>query len=1042
MKRKHEDPAAIIQLLNSIDTTNIESNLSTLTTIHTLVKTTQDLDTQALLTRIQPLWILPDERIKLPIANIVLDVCTTQRRIDEAVQHGVTELATSMLSHPPCTTIGLDLLSRLAASSAFPAGAVLHALTHVLDTHEVNELNVRAARLLDEVTYRCHKSTIDASYGIYVSVVDSLTRIYKSNQTSDLGTTYMWYCVRALAIACDKSGILKARMVGRLDDVCGAVGYYGRVVRLACRIPDVVLQPMAVQNNNVVAVTRPYVVEELACIARCVNVIVLSDLEKARNVEVIPCVVTDLVVLCADGIANWSNTDAKMDLELVKMLLHPDLLNIILTILVNTLQPTIPHIELVLNLGIVEALTRLFNTMRQVEVYVGCTDKVMKLLACVLSIQSGRRMFRILPWEDVAGAACAGIAQCMAFWNVSEKMHVRAMKVAVELLRDGISASSCRQMLGGMCARDLGDVRWCPVLLNGGNAERINLFVECHTLLAKEANLRNLVREGTFVDMVVTLVNGLCDVLLGSTSIRPASLNGALTSLLKLSLDLVIGSAKDSCLARLFPINSTNIGIVASVFRLWSIHTNMNYHLDLSLDTPQIVNKLLPTSISVSAAQALVVASKMHSSQSYILDTQTCIPLLAQIALSNPSNPGDIDVSFSCFRVLRILLLSEDAYHELVKTFGACKIMMPFIRHYRIHGTQNVEFDLVPTIYAGDSRDLSALISVLYWEASGTASSLVRAFGFYKMEGRIDVAATDAEVNDNETSREETDIDALKRAQEVSVTSILMTPPCRYNELGLLKPGGPFYMCIDILLSETDDTRRLYAALAIEWVAITHLQSWTADDSLLEACRKGHELLCCVVENGEGLVVRDLDGIELKGDEVVLVVPDDTPHKGLIISRSRACSVSPVMSTMLSDTRYKDGGATQVAVHQMSLQDMKNLLGWVVHEDEDTYSSIPDLDTVIGLLRSADRFLCDGLRKACIEHLNYRFLRRDGRVALHAARDALKVVNCGVCEDDTLYETCVKCLFVGLSEVSGEELRRVFEWCGGRDGVAEFILNS
>ncbi|TPX43384.1 hypothetical protein SeLEV6574_g05098 [Synchytrium endobioticum] len=190
-------------------------------------------------------------------------------------------------------------------------------------------------------------------------------------------------------------------------------------------------------NLQQLPTVRLQVIEELACMCRVIHAVVLLHASQSRQFQVIPTTVSEIMVLITDGIQAWhNNNNPSMSIDVVSALAHPDLLDLVLALLVNSIPPTRSQIEVVLNLGICDALSRLLALSSRVGDYHRLVDKILKLLGCVLGIQMGRKMFRVLP-VDVAYPVCHEVMVYLRFWNrpKEEDLHLRALRVAVELRR-------------------------------------------------------------------------------------------------------------------------------------------------------------------------------------------------------------------------------------------------------------------------------------------------------------------------------------------------------------------------------------------------------------------------------------------------------------------------------------------------------------------------------------------------------------------------------------------------------------------------------
>ena len=232
--------------------------------------------------------------------------------------------------------------------------------------------------------------------------------------------------------------------------------------------------------------------------------------------------------------------------------------------------------------------------------------------------------------------------------------------MAVELLRDNVSAASCRQVFGAVSAKVFLHQSWITSLLDDvvkeNQIERTTLFLECHDHLMKEGNLKSLMRDcDGYSEFVTSLVVDVSSVLYaGTTGPHLATLE----SILKLGLDLIIMSAREKVLSRLFPPQScpllvTLLDILASFGK-----SALPDAANLTVSSASVSQM-----IALSVTSAISVASTLYNVQSFIFSptATTHLSLLVRIAISSLTYQHSNDISYASFRALRNILLSDEA---------------------------------------------------------------------------------------------------------------------------------------------------------------------------------------------------------------------------------------------------------------------------------------------------------------------------------------------------------------------------------------------
>ncbi|TPX42445.1 hypothetical protein SeLEV6574_g05598 [Synchytrium endobioticum] len=101
---------------------------------------------------------------------------------------------------------------------------------------------VDAVTTLDELTFSIGRSVIDSHYSLYMMLLSTINGLYQKGSLNDLETTYNYRALRALAIACEKSSILKSRMVPLLPGICTVAIYYVHLIRRMASIPELILR--------------------------------------------------------------------------------------------------------------------------------------------------------------------------------------------------------------------------------------------------------------------------------------------------------------------------------------------------------------------------------------------------------------------------------------------------------------------------------------------------------------------------------------------------------------------------------------------------------------------------------------------------------------------------------------------------------------------------------------------------------------------------------------------------------------------------------
>ncbi|TPX42453.1 hypothetical protein SeLEV6574_g05600 [Synchytrium endobioticum] len=260
---------------------------------------------------------------------------------------------------------------------------------------------------------------------------------------------------------------------------------------------------------------------------------------------------------------------------------------------------------------------------------------------------------------------------------------------------------------------------------------------------------------------------------------------------------------------------------------------------------------------------------------------------------------------------------------------------------------------------------------------------------------------------------------------------------------------------------EVDAGRRRHAVVAIEWIALTRFQNFDltqcdARDLMRFGFERDLKLVCWVIQNSKAVKevdIGDACGVSTRDDSVLLLTPDDKSHDhtGLVVSRSQTAQISSVLNTMLTDTRWREGGSRHVSIYQVSLQDMKNLMSWTQSSTriQDASSVVrPPLDAILGLLTTADRFLVEELKQACINHLHYRLLQAgSGNIdfttlsstflkIFNAVHDRISVTD----EVKTLLIACCRGIFASLSGLVDQDLASVYDYLGGRDMAIRFVV--
>ena len=224
----------------------------------------------------------------------------------------------------------------------------------------VTSEHVNAVTRFDEVTFNARRSSISSHCSVYLALLSVTIRLYQKDVLNDLELAYCYRSLRALAVATEKSSNLTLQMLPFLPNLCTLAKSYVRWIRQTASIPEIILRSTgdvepAPRSLPQQSIARMEQIEELACLCRIMHATVLADLPKSGQIELMPTAISEILVLLVDSIQAWhGGISTDMNLHLVSILAHPDLVDLALALLVNVLyaSPTRSQIEELLKLGI------------------------------------------------------------------------------------------------------------------------------------------------------------------------------------------------------------------------------------------------------------------------------------------------------------------------------------------------------------------------------------------------------------------------------------------------------------------------------------------------------------------------------------------------------------------------------------------------------------------------------------------------------------------------------------------------------------------